>query len=100
MITEALRVKLFMGATREGEITKLGQGLSIRQTLARMVSTVAADSDHIGRRLVIAHCNCHERAVYLREQFAEKCRFCEILIVPTGGISSVYAYDGGTIIAY
>lgn len=100
IITEALRVKLFMGATREGEITRLGQGLSIRQTLARMISTVAADADHVGRRLVIAHCNCPERAAYLREQFAGKCRFSEILIVPTGGISTVYAYDGGTIIAY
>ena len=38
LVTGALRVKLLMGATREGEIEKLGQGLSIRQTLARMVS--------------------------------------------------------------
>ena len=36
----------------------------------------------------------------LREQFAERCRFSEIILVPTGGISTVYAYDGGTIIAY
>lgn len=100
LVTGALRVKLFMGATREGEIEKLGQGLSIRQTLARMISTVAADADHVGRRLVIAYCNCRERAEFLREQFAERCRFSEIILVPTGGISTVYAYDGGTIIAY
>ncbi len=100
LVTGALHVKLFMGATREGEIQKLGQGLSVRQTLARMISTVAADEDHIGRRLVIAHCNCLERAEHLRQQFAERCKFSEIIIVPTGGISTVYAYDGGSIIAY
>lgn len=100
LVTGALRVKLFMGATREGEIEKLGQGLSTRQTLARMISSVVTDDDHVGRRLVISHCNCPERAEFLRQQFEEKCRFSEIFIVPTGGISTVYAYDGGTIIAY
>lgn len=100
LVTGALRVKLFMGATREGEIEKLGQGLTTRQTIARMISAVVADEDHAGRRLVISHCNCPDRAEYLREQFAEKCRFSEIMIVPMGGISTVYAYDGGTIIAY
>lgn len=100
LVTGALRVKLFMGATREGEIEKLGQGLSIRQTLGRLIAAVAADADHAGRRLVISHCNCPERAEYLKEQFIERCRFSEIILVPTGGISTVYAYDGGTIIAY
>ena len=100
LVTGALRVKLFMGATREGEIEKLGQGLTTRQTLARMISAVVDDEDHVGRRLVISHCNCPERLEYLRKQFEEKCRFSEILTVPMGGISTVYAYDGGTIIAY
>lgn len=100
LVTGALRVKLFMGATREGEIEKLGQGLSIRQTLVKLISAVADDPDHAGRRLVIAYCNCRERAEFLREQFLERCKFKEIILVPTGGISTVYAYDGGTIVAY
>ena len=100
LVTGALRVKLLMGATREGEIEKLGQGLSLRQTLARMVSRMAEQADHAGRRLVIAHCNCRERAEYVRELVLERCRFSEILIVATGGISTVYANDGGIIAAY
>lgn len=100
LVTGALRVKLFMGATREGEIEKLGQGLTTKQTIARMISAVVSDEDHVGRRLVISHCNCPERAEYLKQQFSEKCRFSEIIVVPMGGISTVYAYDGGTIIAY
>lgn len=100
IVTGALRVKLFMGATREGEIEKLGQGLSTKQTIARMISAVVADEDHVGRRLVISHCNCPERAEYLREQLSERCRFSEIHVVDMYGISTVYAYDGGTIIAY
>ena len=100
LVTGALRVKLLCGATREGDIEKLGQGLAVRQTLARLVSRMADDENHAGRRLMIAHCNCLERAEYVRELIQKRCRFGEILIVPTGGISTVYADDGGIITAY
>lgn len=100
LVTGALRVKLLCGATREGEIQKLAQGLSIRQTLAKMVSRMAEDPGHAERRLVIAHCNCRERAEAVREMIQNRCRFGEILIVPTGGISTVYADDGGIVAAY
>ncbi len=100
LVTGALRVKLLCGATPEGEIEKLGQGLSIRQTLARMVSRMAEDAEHAGRRLILAHCNCQERAESLRETIQKRCRFGEILIVSTGGISTVYADDGGIVAAY
>ena len=95
-----MEVTVRIGATREGEIEKLGQGLSLRQTLVRMVSRMAEQADHAGRRLVIAHCNCRERAEYVRELALERCHFSEILIVATGGISTVYANDGGIIAAY
>ncbi len=100
LVTGALRVKLLMGATREGEIQKLGQGLSVRQTLARMVAHMADSAEHAGRRLVLAHCNCPERAGYVRDLALQKCRFSEILIVQTGGIATVYANDGGVVAAY
>lgn len=100
LVTGALRVKLLCGATPEGEIQKMGQGLSMKQTLAKMVSRMADDPDHADRRLVIAHCNCLERAESLREMIRQKCRFGEILIVPTGGIATVYANDGGIVTAY
>ena len=100
LVTGALRVKLLCGSTPEGDIQKLGQGLSVRQTLARMVARMEEDAGHVGRRLVIAHCNCQERAEYVRELIQRRCRFGEILVVPTGGISTVYAGDGGIVAAY
>ncbi len=100
LVTGALRVKLLCCGTPEGEIQKVGQGLSVRQTLAKMVSRMAEDPDHKDRRLVIAHCNCLERAEAVRDMVRQKCRFGEILIVPTGGVSTVYANDGGIVTAY
>ena len=100
LVTGALRVKLLMGATREGEIEKLGQGLSIRQTLVRMTTRMAENADHVGRRLILAHCNCPDRAAYVRELVGQRCRFSEVLTVSTGGIATVYAGDGGIVAAY
>lgn len=51
--------------------------------------------------LVIAHCNCREKAEKLKAEVQAKCQlFKEIHIVPTGGLSTVYAHDGGVIVAF
>lgn len=62
LVTSTLKIKLLMGATPEGEICKRGQALSVKQALSKMVSLMAADPKHAGRRLAITHCNCLERA--------------------------------------
>ena len=100
LVTGSLRIKLLMGATPEGEIIKLGQGFTERQALHKMISRAAQSLGQEGKRLVISHCNCPERAQYVRDLAEKLCRFREILVTATGGISTVYAYDGGIVIAY
>ena len=100
LLTSALKIKLLCGATPEGEICKKGQALSVRQALSKMVALMAADARHVGRRLAIAHCNCLDRAFYLKELARKQCRFSEIVVSDTGGISTVYANDGGVVAAY
>ena len=100
VITGALKIKLFMGATPEGEICKLGQALTIKQALTKMVDKIAADAAHVGRTLAICHCNCLERAFQVKSMIEAKCKFAHILITEAGGITSVYANDGGIVIAY
>ncbi|WP_130871134.1 DegV family protein [Intestinimonas massiliensis (ex Afouda et al. 2020)] len=100
LVTSTLRIKLLLGSTPEGEICKRGQAMSVKQALGKMVSIMAADPNHAGRRLAIVHCNCLDRAYYLRELALKQCRFSDILISETGGISTVYANDGGVVAAY
>jgi len=100
VITGALRIKLFMGATPEGEICKLGQALTVKQALAKLVDRTAADPSHAGRTVAVCHCNCLERALQVKEMLERKCRFAKTLILEAGGITSVYAYDGGIVVAY
>lgn len=100
IVTGTLKIKLLMGATPEGEICKRGQALSVKQALSKMVSLMAADEKHQGRILCITHCNCLERAFSLKEMVLKSCRFRDIILCETHGISTVYANDGGVIAAY
>ena len=100
VITGALKIKLLMGATPEGEICKLGQTLSMKQALSKMVDHMANDPAHAGRTLAICHCNCLDRAFQVKAMAEQRCKFAHILILEAGGITSVYANDGGIVVAY
>ena len=53
------------------------------------------------QRLVLSYCNCLERAQQVQQMIREKCpAIGEIVITPTSALSSMYAYDGGIVIAY
>ena len=100
LVTSTLHIKLLLGSTPEGEICKKGQALSVKQAMTKMVAIMSADPGHVGKPLAIVHCNCLERAYHLRELAMKHCRFSEVLIGETGGISTVYANDGGVVAAY
>lgn len=100
LAVSALRVKLVCAGTREGEIKRVGQGLTIRQCLSRLVSMIAADPTHRGKRAVINHCNNADRALYVRNELKKHCAFGDILITEAHGITTVYANDGGVVVAY
>ena len=100
IVTGALKIKLLCHATPEGEIGKLGQALTVKQALTKLVDRAASDPDHAGRLAIISHCNCPERAVQVKEMLEKKCQFSEIHTTGAGGITTVYADDGGIVVAY
>ena len=100
VVTGALKIKLLMAATPEGEICKLGQTLSMKQALSKMVDHMASDPAHAGRTRAICHCNCLDRACQVKAMAEQRCKFAHILILEAGGITSVYANDGGIVTAY
>jgi len=100
LLTGALRVKLVMGSTPEGEICKRGQALSVKQAFSKLVSIMAEDERHRGRVLCISHCLCRDRAEQLAALAKKHCDFQNVLITDTRGISSFYANSGGVVAAY
>lgn len=100
LVASTLNIKPVMGSTDEGEIQQLGQARGMKKALAKMVEDMLAVTKNCGQRvLAISHCNCPERAQYVRELIEKAASFKKILIVDTAGVSSMYANDGGVILA-
>ena len=74
VVTSALKIKLLCGATPEGEICKLGQALSMKQALNKLVERIAADPAHKGRTVAICHCGCLDRAFQVKRRIEETAR--------------------------
>ena len=50
------------------------------------------------RTLMITHCNCPERAQYVRRLMEKRASYQDVVIMDAAGISSMYANDGGVIV--
>ena len=72
----------------------------MKKALAKMAEHVAKDAVKPEEKiLAIAHCNCPERAQFVKETIEKMAKFKKIVIVNTAGVSSMYANDGGVILA-
>ena len=77
-----------------------GTANAMHRLVERVAEETASDEPN-SLTLVLSYCNCPERAAALKKDFLAKCRALrEVVMVPTGGISTVYAFDGGVVIAF
>lgn len=99
VVATALNIKPVMGATPEGNICQLGQARGIKKALAKLSEEVVRDlKDSKDKILAVSHCNCKERAEYIRDTLMKAAQFKDTVIIDTAGISSMYAADGGVIV--
>ena len=100
LVASALKIKPVMGSTDEGSICQLDQARGMNKALVKMAEQIVAKTqDSETKTLAISHCNCHERAVLLRKALQERMNEKDIEILDTAGVSSMYANDGGVIVA-
>lgn len=100
LVATALKIKPVMGSTPDGSICQLDQARGINKALVKMIDYVAertADSEN--RILAISHCNCPDRAEMVREEILKRMKLKDVFVMETAGLSSMYANDGGIIIA-
>lgn len=95
----ALNIKPVMGADT-GSIIKLDQARGIQKALGRLAEFAVKEGGATEeKRLIIAHCNAPERAKYMKEKLCSLAKFKDVIITDTCGVSTVYASDGGIIVA-
>ena len=100
LVASALKIKPVMGSTPEGTICQLDQARGMNKAIVKMVDHIGEKGINIPEKTVaITHCNCPERAKMLEEAIREKLHPAKIVVMDTAGVSSMYANDGGVIVA-
>ncbi|UOO37426.1 DegV family protein [Oscillospiraceae bacterium CM] len=100
-IITALNIKPIMGSDGNGNIALFSHARGEKQTIEKLSDMIRLSGrDMTGECMVIAHCNNITLAEKLKGAIQQRHSFKDILIVPTRGISSVYANDKGLVLAF
>ena len=98
MVAQTLNIKPVMSA-KGGIIIQKSQAIGMKKALMKIRDYMLKEVAELNaRRIVITHCNCPDRAEYLKGLLKEKARLKEVVIMDTAGVSSMYANDGGIIV--
>ncbi|MDE6603840.1 MAG: DegV family protein [Lachnospiraceae bacterium] len=98
LVASTLNIKPVM-VGNWGVIEQKGQAIGINKALAKMADCIVGDVEKPEERtLMITHCNCPERAEFMRGLMEKRASYRNVLIMDTAGVSSMYANDGGVIV--
>ena len=99
-----LSLRPIMGDDGHGSIAAIEKVRGTQNAMRRLVELIAEGTREAAASsltMVLSYCNCPERAMMLKKEFLEKCAALrEVILEPTSGLSTVYAYDGGIVLAY
>ena len=95
-----LHIVPIMGSTPEGTIYQVDQTRGFKKAMSRLVDIIVGECEKKQPKdLVIAHCNCPERAEDLKEKILTRYSDINININDTKGVASLYAGNKGIIVA-
>lgn len=99
-IISLLGIRLVMGA-KNGEIALFHKARGENQVLEKMLALIASSGKSTeGEQMVITHCNNLSLAEKLAIEIKSRFNFGKIHILPTGGLSSMYADNKGIVMAF
>ena len=94
-----LKIKPICIGNHEGIIEQIDQARGSNKALIKMVDHIVEETANPEKKLLgISHCNCYERAVMVRDAILKRMHVKEVILQETGGLSTVYANDGGIIV--
>ena len=100
-IISTLHIRPIMGADGNGNISLFSHVQGWKQVVKKLADTIATDGRPTkGESLVITHCNNPTLAEELKSEIERRYDFSEILVLPTRGVSSLYANEKGVIMAF
>ena len=100
-IISTLHIRPIMGADGDGNISLVSHVQGWKQVVKKLADTIEADGRNTeGQSLVITHCNNPTMAEELKAEIERRYHFSEILVLPTRGLSSLYANEKGVIMSF
>jgi DegV family protein with EDD domain len=100
-LSSILSIKLIMGGADNGTIKLIEKVRGAKKSFKRLVEIIGEKGDSLEEKILgIAHCNAKEKAEELKKEIVKRYNFKDVIIVETSGISTVYAGEGGIVIAF
>jgi DegV family protein with EDD domain len=100
-IASVLNIKPIMGEDGVGNIREVEKIRGSKKAFRRLAEIIGEQEGKFEEKIIgIAHCNALEKAKELKDEILKRYNFKDIIIVETAGISTVYAYEGGVIVAF
>ena len=72
----------------------------MNKALMKLVDYVVEQTESSQEKvLAISHCNCRERAEMVKDAIVKRIPVKDVVLLDTAGVSTMYANDGGIIVA-
>lgn len=100
-IGNLLQVVPIMCSNGNGELILKEQVRGRKKALNRLLDIIGEEGKDIKNKVLgITHVNCIEKAECLKAEIANRYDFKDIIIFDAGGLSTIYADDGGIVFCY
>ena len=102
-----MQLRPIMSDDGTGGIMLFEKARGTKNAIDKLVNIIGAQEEKMSlagrpkKPLCISHCNCPELALDLKKKILERCPgITDVGILPTGGLSTFYAFDGGIVVGY
>ncbi len=100
-IANVLSIKPVLTADKNGEIKLVEKTRGLKKAHTRMIEIIGEDKELLKDRvLFITHCNAAKAAEEIKEQIIKMYQPKDVQVLETGGLSTIYADNGGIVISY
>ena len=100
-LVQILNIRLIIGADGNGEFAMFEKCRGLKHMIRQLLTLIEKSGRETeNENLVISHCNNPTLAEQLRTLIKERFRFKQVYVIPTGGLSSLYADDKGIVMAF
>lgn len=98
MVVSTLNIKPIMYGDH-GVIKQKSQAVGMKKAIIKLTDIMASEvPDMKDRTLMISHCNCPDRAAFVKKELLARAEVRDVIVMDTAGISSMYANDGGIVV--